>query len=97
MKPKLANSPVGAAERGPSLRQLLRRARLANEAAPSGVPLRRIPCYDTAALLRVILTKVLGLKVDLNTRELHTRPILNSVVTVHATDYKRPIRRDRHA
>ena len=54
-------------------------------------------CYDARALLRVILTKVLGLKVDLNTRELHTRPILNSVVTVHATDYKRPIRRDRHA
>ena len=54
-------------------------------------------CYDAPALLRVILTKVLGLIVDLNTRELHTRPILNSVVTVHATDYKRPIRGDRHA
>jgi hypothetical protein len=54
-------------------------------------------CYDAPALLRVILTKVLGLIVDLNTRELHTRPIPNSVVIVHATDYKRPIRRNRHA
>ncbi|CAI8777402.1 hypothetical protein EMIT0P43_180059 [Pseudomonas jessenii] len=54
-------------------------------------------CYDAAALLRVNLTKVLGLIVDLNTRELHTRLIPNSVVIVHATDYKRPICRDRHA
>ncbi|CAI8717612.1 hypothetical protein EMIT0232MI5_110085 [Pseudomonas sp. IT-232MI5] len=74
-----------------SLRQLLHRH------PSTGVPLGRRACYHSRALLRVILTKVLGLKVDLNTRELHTRPILNSVVTVHATDYKRPIRRDRHA
>ena len=35
-------------------------------------------CYDAAALLRVILTKVLGLIVDLNTRESHTRPHLET-------------------
>ncbi|CAI8801287.1 hypothetical protein EMIT0196MI5_10399 [Pseudomonas sp. IT-196MI5] len=61
------------------------------------MPLSRRPCYDSAALLRVNPTKALGLIVDLNTRELHTRLIPNSVVIVHATDYKRPIRRDRHA
>lgn len=33
------------------------------------VPLRRIACYNARAVLRVIPTKVLGLIVDLNTRE----------------------------
>ena len=37
--------------------------------AISRVPLRRRPCYNARALLRVIPTKVLGLIVDLNSRE----------------------------
>ena len=37
--------------------------------AISRVPLRRRPCYNARALLRVIPTKVLGLIVDLNGRE----------------------------
>ncbi|CAI8867780.1 hypothetical protein EMIT048CA2_270046 [Pseudomonas chlororaphis] len=38
-----------------------------------GVPLPCRLCYDSRALLRVNLTKVVGLIVDLITRELHTR------------------------
>ena len=44
-------------------------------------------------------TKAVGLIVDLNARESHTRshPVTPVVPISHATDYQRPICRDRHA